>query len=115
MSQKLARITIDDAPPRRRRVARVIVLGVALLFSPLLYEVTTLGVARWRSLYGTVPYVETPVLDALVGVLGEARHDVESRVRPVFSTLPWKTSTVIPLIGVWTALAALLLRSGHRS
>jgi hypothetical protein len=115
VSQKLARIQIDNAPPRRRWSPALILLMVALVLSPVLYELGVVCAARWQSLFGPLHYVETPVLDALGAAVLEARLDVESRVRPVFGRLPWKSSTAITLFGAWTALVALLLRSGHRS
>jgi len=101
----------DVTPPRRRsRTPAAIVILLGLLLSPLVFETTQLCTASWRGMTGTVPFVDTPMLNTLGSGLQSAGDDLRSTLSPVLRNLPWNPSYVVVFGLGWASLAALMLR-----
>lgn len=109
--RKLTSVALDNRPKYRRgRLIAFVILPIALMLSPIVYESGVLCVAGWRGLFGAYPHTHTPVLDAISELYATASYDGKTWFRGIFNRTPWKSSFVIPFAIFWTGILALLLR-----
>lgn len=97
-----------ELPASKSKLVGVILLG--LLTTPVLYEVTTLSAARWRSLTGPKVTVDTPVLDALARMGRESLSFVTNFAHDRLHDLPWRLSILAAVGAVWVVLGWKILR-----
>lgn len=101
----------DTPPPRRRsRTSAAITILLGLMLGPLVFEASLLCTAHWKGMTGTVPFVETPMLNTLGSGLQSAGDEIRSTFSPVLRKLPWNPSYVVVFGLGWASLAALMLR-----
>jgi hypothetical protein len=101
----------DPQPPPKRRAATMIKILVLALPVPIVYEGTTILVARWKTLLGTAAYADTPILNFVSEKLSDAQQKFNHiTARPLRGTFNVKPIVVVPLVVLWTGLTILLLR-----
>jgi hypothetical protein len=111
---RVARTEINPhtGPPRASSGRWVAMLVVLLVASPLLLDGAMLCYARWRALFGPMPIVRTPVLDAVGSYLARAAEEIR-----VLATGPlrhrWRREYALGVMGLSLALGAMLLRANR--
>lgn len=100
----------ESKPKPPKRYGRTLLVVLLIAAFPLIYEGSLLCVAQWKSMFGRVEVVHTPVLDFIREQFTSAREkmsDFEVRSSPA---IQWKPEVVVPLAILWTGVAVLILR-----
>ena len=108
--RKLSTVTIDDRPPRKRRVGLLLLAGPLLTLSPFIYEFALVCVMRWKGMFGIGMQVKTPYLDAAGDFVTAGRSLVLLQSHSFFHQGAWSTTTVIGAAIFFTGTLAMLLR-----
>ena len=92
--------------------ARMILLVMVVLISPLVYEVGNVAYGRWQSVTLRSHRIETPIMDAIARYGSEFRGEFGGMGTSVFRKIEWKPTTIVPLAFGFAAIAAWFLRRG---
>ncbi len=94
--------------PRRSKLPAAVLLGLALLVSPLLFEGGKVVLANWVSMTGAYRTPETPLLDAIGGWSRDADVVARRYWSGLFNGGSWRASTAVPLAVTWALLMGVV-------
>lgn len=104
----------DELPARPLRRARAfLMVAIGVLLTPLIYDGTMVLLARWQSLFGPTPAVETPFLDALAAFVADTYRSFDQGTTRTFRNVPWSPSAVLGLGFAWVVVGCRLLMRGR--
>jgi hypothetical protein len=103
-------VPMDELPSRRRWRARAFVLvALGLLMTPFIHDGTMILLARWQSIFGPTPAVETPFLDMLAEAWSSSTRAFDQSTTRAFRNVPWSPATVLGIAAVWVLVGCRLL------
>jgi hypothetical protein len=107
-------IPFGELPARRRwRAHAFAIVALGLLMTPFIHDGTMILLARWQSIFGPTPAVETPFLDALTETWSSSYRALDRGSTHAFRNVPWSPATVLGVGGVWVVVACRLLMQRH--
>lgn len=99
----------DDFTIKRHSWApRVLLVGLFLLVSPLLYEGGIMLVSNWQSMAGVYWEPHTPVVDMLVDLSHTVHQYVQSRFSGTLVNGSLTPITAVPIAVGWAVLMAFM-------
>lgn len=101
-----------DQPRRSSLIAKLVLLMMVMLISPLLYECGNLSYSRWQGVVGRSQRVQTPILDAIAIHSNEFGQQFSGLGKSTFRKVEWKPSTIVPIAFGFAAVAGWFLRRG---
>ena len=93
---------------RHSQAPRVMLIGLILVLSPLLYEGGLILVSNWQSMTGVYWEPHTPIVDWLVDVSRDVNQYVRSRLSRTLTSGSLTPTTAVPIAVGWAALMAVL-------
>ena len=98
--------------PRTKAIftARLILVMLLLLVSPVVYEFGNITYSRWESAIGRSRRVETPIIDAIARNAHEFRGQFGQMGTSAFRIINWRPGTIVPMAFGFAALAGWFLK-----
>lgn len=109
--------TVLHEPQRSRKRSRVpalIVLVLAVMTAPLVFEGGQVVVSRWMAMTGAHREPKTPILDALSEWSRNSGVGFKSLSDRLFDQGAWSSTTAVPVAIAWAAIMGFVfLRRTH--